>query len=837
MIQDTAIITERVKILHERAFSGISTTIAGAFIFAYIFRAQISLPTLFAWLVFMSTVALARYWLLLNYSKNKHREHHHDKFENHFAYAAGLSGIGWAFFIASGLNLPDYEFRIYSLLLLIAIVALAIPVFSSSIKTMYFYVTPSLIISIPFLLYKGGNDTALGLALVIFTVMIMRSGRDAFTTLNNTLSLRFQTKKQTESLEQLRHEKTTTELQMQELMDNSPTVIYIKKLNGEFSFVNQQFLNLFNFKRTDVIGKTLHDVFPKNIADEMRQNDLEVLELKKPMEYEETALHEDGPHNYISIKFPLFDEDKKFYAVGGISTDITERFRIEESLRISQQRLLLHREQSPVGVIEWNTDFEFIDWNPAAEKIFGFTKDEVQGHHITDRILPDSARSAVNEIWEDLLANKGGTYSLNENTTKDGRTILCEWHSTPLVDHDGKVIGVTSLVDDVTERQKHEENLRHSQKMDAIGNLTGGVAHDFNNMLGVVLGYSELIKGHARSDDHKLIKYNDAVIHAGQRAKKLTSQLLEFSRKDPSSAETTCINTLLNGMMHMLERTITPRIKLILELEENIWPIYIDKARLEDAVLNMSINAMHAMPKTGTLILSTRNVNLSGSDVHEIDLKPGNYVLLSVVDTGIGMSQDIQVKMFDPFFTTKGNEGTGLGMSQVYGFVQQSGGNIQVNSEPGHGTQISLYIPRHRGPDAVKPETNSPDSIKLPPGKETILVVDDEVALLNLNKEILTNHGYNVLRAESAKQALEILQNQSVDLLLSDVIMPGMDGYQLAAEVEKHYPTIKIQLASGFSDDHTMNEANTQLQQQRLHKPFSSETLLKRIRELLNEDN
>ena len=227
--------------------------------------------------------------------------------------------------------------------------------------------------------------------------------------------------------------------------------------------------------------------------------------------------------------------------LGGFSFIALGLYRLEESLRISQQRLVLHREQSPIGVIDWNTDFEFLDWNPAAERIFGFTKEEVAGSHITKNILPESAKPAVDKVWKDLLANSGGYYSLNENITKDGRTILCEWHNTPLIDNVGNVIGVTSLVEDVTERQKNEENLRHSQKMDAMDKLTGGVAHDFNNMLGVILGFSELLKNRMGDSDPKQIKYCDEIHNAAERAKKLTSKLLEFSRKTPSSVEITDI--------------------------------------------------------------------------------------------------------------------------------------------------------------------------------------------------------------------------------------------------------------------------------------------------------
>ena len=559
-------------------------------------------------------------------------------------------------------------------------------------------------------LIRGGDDTLLGLCLIVYSVMALRSGKDFYNTLIDSFAARFQAQEMAENLKQLHHEKSE-----------------------------------------------------------------------------------------------------------------------------SDQRLLLYREQSPVGIIEWNTDFEFLEWNPAAEKIFGYTEKEVQGHHITERILPESARPTVNKIWSDLLANKGGLYSLNENNTKDGRIIMCEWRNTPLVDQDGNVIGVTSLVEDVTTRQRDEENLRHSQKMHAIGKLTGGIAHDFNNMLGVILGYSQLLKKRVVGDDPKLIKYSNEIIAAGQRAKKLTSKLLEFSHKAPSSAETTYINKLLEGMRDMLQKTLTPRIKLEMNLQESLWPVWLDKTRLEDAILNISINAMHAMPDGGVLTLTSQNMQLEDKDVYNININAGDYVLLSLDDTGVGMSQEVQSRIFEPFYTTKGAEGTGLGLSQVYGFLQQSQCGIHIESELEHGTRIAIYIPRYHESEKEQLEVSPAESMDLPSGDETILVVDDEVSLLEFAEEILMASGYTVLCAENAVQAMEILKSNPVDLMFSDVIMPGKDGYQLATEVEKLYPKIKIQMVSGFSDNLNLKLTNDKLHQQRLHKPYTSEQILLRVRELLGE--
>ncbi len=710
MLHTVAITNERVRILFAKAPASITTAIFAAVIIALLFKGEIPSSVLLLWLGFMFLINMVRGWIIIDYKKHKDNIPEHSIFEKRYFLLASLVGGNWAFIIFLGLNLPDFEYRLYSLLLLVAIISISIPAFSSSIKTLYFYTAPSLIVSIPLLLMRGGDDALLAAAVIVFSAMALRSGKDFYNTLLDSFTARFQAQEMAENMRQLHHDKSKTE-----------------------------------------------------------------------------------------------------------------------------QRLLLHREQSPVGIIEWNTDFEFLEWNPAAEKIFGFSEDEVQGHHITERILPESARLATNKIWADLLANKGGFYSLNENLTKDGRIIMCEWHNTPLIDQDGKVIGVTSLVEDVTTRQRDEENLRHSQKMDAIGKLTGGIAHDFNNMLGVILGYSRLLKKSAVGDNPKLIKYSDQIITAGERAKKLTTKLLEFSRKAPSSAETTRINKLLEGMRDMLQKTLTPRIKLEMNLQENLWPVWLDKTRLEDAILNMSINAMHAMPDGGILTLTSQNIQLINKDIHNMDINAGDYVLLSLDDTGIGMSREVQDRIFEPFFTTKGTEGTGLGLSQVYGFLQQSQCGIHIESEQGHGTRITIYIPRYHESEKEKLEESSAESIDVPPGEEIILVVDDEVILLELAEEILTTSGYTVLCAENADQALEILQSNSVDLMFSDVIMPGKDGYQLATEVEKLYPKIKIQMVSGFSDNLNLSLTNDKLHQQLLHKPYTSEQILLRVRELLDE--
>jgi CheY-like chemotaxis protein len=283
----------------------------------------------------------------------------------------------------------------------------------------------------------------------------------------------------------------------------------------------------------------------------------------------------------------------------------------------------------------------------------------------------------------------------------------------------------------------------------------------------------------------------------------------------------------------MLETTLTARIKLKLDLSKDLWPVIVDTGELEDSILNICINAMHAMESGGYLTIQTENFIVQEKNIELLELRPGDYVLLSIIDTGCGMSDEVIEKIFDPFYTTKGDKGTGLGLSQVYGFMESSGGAIKVYSEANHGTRFLLYFPRFKDADVEYEIKNKEPDIKLE-GDETILVVDGEKDLLNLCVNILERQGYHVLKAASAMQALNILETASADLMLSDIIMPEMDGVELATTVQSKYPAMKIILTSGFSDNRQQNLKDKSLYKNLIHKPYQPQVLLKKIRELLN---
>ena len=518
--------------------------------------------------------------------------------------------------------------------------------------------------------------------------------------------------------------------------------------------------------------------------------------------------------------------------------------RIQErnlKLETLNDKLNQAQEVNHIGSYVWDLGADRTTWTDELYRITGYSPSSFEPDYerYINCIHPDD-RDEFTALTQKVLREMG-TYSSEYRIIRpDGEVRYIHEQGEVKLDAKGEVIGLFGIIQDITERklaEKEKEDLQRElqqvQKMDALGKLTGGIAHDYNNMLGVITGYAELLKD-ALDKQPRLARYAHQIHHAGERSAKLTKKLLAFSRTKTPEANCLNLNMLLLKQEHMLEKTLTVRIKLVLNLEKNPWFIWLDESDMEDAILNMSINAMHAIEGIGQLTIQTSNQKINQMDAQALGITPGDYVLLSVTDTGCGIDKENIERIFDPFYSTKGELGSGLGLSQVYGFVQRSGGVIKVDSEPGQGTQFTLYFPRyHESGDAEQSAEDYPAATFT--GNKTILVVDDEPALLNLTGEMLGLNSFNVICAESAKQALNILQHESVDVLVSDIIMPDMDGYQLAAIVKEKYPSIKIQLASGFSDERNMDKIDESLRQNLLLKPYNSQALLRRIRELLNE--
>ncbi len=385
--------------------------------------------------------------------------------------------------------------------------------------------------------------------------------------------------------------------------------------------------------------------------------------------------------------------------------------------------------------------------------------------------------------------------------------------------------------------EQAEEQLRRTQKMDAIGQLTGGVAHDFNNILCIILGNIELFQLHIKTDEkaNKIIK---TIRKSAERAAKITTKLLNFSRNQAIETDSININQTLNEMEDMIARSLTPEIQIKYNLEDDLWQVVLNKGDFGDTLINLVLNARDALSGVGTITLETRNCIINDDDDHIFnpEIGTGEYVVFSVSDSGMGISNDDQQRIFDPFFTTKESEqGTGLGLAMVYGFTKRTGGFIKVDSEPGIGTTLQLFLPRATMQDNVIDKSEHHE-IALPRGSETILVVDDEEDLQQLVKTQLESLGYRILIASNANQAIFILAEEpDIDLLLTDVVMPGgKNGFELAEKATTIYPDIKVLIISGYAGKTIINDNQEEFKDNLINKPFTKTELAHRVRILLN---
>ncbi|WGO95479.1 PAS domain-containing protein [Pseudomonas viciae] len=590
-------------------------------------------------------------------------------------------------------------------------------------------------------------------------------------------------------------------------------------------------------------------------------------------------LQPDGDLRWVFVRGRCYKDrhgrPKRFL---GAALDLTERKHTEQALRQSQTELQLIINAMPILISYVDREERFRLNNSAYLDWYGLTPQELYGKTVRE-VLGEEAYAARAEQIADALAGKPCSFTVQANH-RDGRPRHSLINYLPRRGSDGSVNGFYIFVIDETERKKTEEALRylnetleerviartqqlaeanhrlqsemfereraeealrHAQKMEAVGQLTGGIAHDFNNMLTGILGSLDLMQRYiADGRATEIGRFTEAAVSSANRAAALTHRLLAFSRRQSLDRKPLDPNGLVHSLEDLLSRTTGDHIVLRLQLADELWPVSTDVSQLENALLNLVINARDAMPDGGELTIETANVYLDGDDISTLEpVKAGDYVMIAVSDNGSGMTPSVLAKAFDPFFTTKPiGQGTGLGLSMIYGFAQQSGGHLHLDSVPGQGTRVQLYLPRLYVTPAEQP--TAPVVVDTPAAVagETVLLVEDEPAVRMLVRDLLEALGYTALEAQDAKTAIVLLESdRRIDLLVTDVGLPGMNGRQLAEIARQHRPDLKVLFMTGYAQKAAERQGFLDQGMDMVAKPFTLDLLANKIRTMINHGN
>ncbi|MFC5548688.1 hybrid sensor histidine kinase/response regulator [Massilia aerilata] len=550
-----------------------------------------------------------------------------------------------------------------------------------------------------------------------------------------------------------------------------------------------------------VAQEILGEHFSRFYTDEDRASGLPARALKTALEQgkfeaEGWRVRKDGTRFWAHVVIdPIYNEEGALLGFAKVTRDVTERKRAEDKLRESEERFrLLVQGVTDYAIYMLSPEGIVTNWNSGAERIKGYTHDEIVGSHFSRFYTAEDLAAGVPQRALSTAATAGRFEAEGCRVRKDGTRFWAHVIIDAIHDDEGKLVGFAKITRDLTEKKRTAEALEaanaalyQAQKMESIGQLTGGIAHDFNNLLSVLSSGLEVLalqRGGQGGDSRTL----DSMRRAVDRGARLTQQLLAFARQQPLQAETRSLNRIITSFEPVLRRAGNADIEFEVDLDRKAHSAVIDSARFESALLNLVVNARDAMPDGGRIVIATRNLTLGH---HEAGSLPaGDYVRVSVSDTGTGMPPDVVARAFEPFFTTKEvGKGTGLGLSQVYGFIKQSDGDVVIESRPGEGCTIAIYLP------AVVSEAQEDRRAQV----ERVLIVEDEPDLMDVAASLFASMGYDVLTAASGREAMDMLEQRDVDILFTDVVMPnGMDGLQLATYTRTHYPDTKIMLASGY---------------------------------------
>ncbi|MGB8217232.1 MAG: PAS domain S-box protein [Candidatus Methanoperedens sp.] len=671
-----------------------------------------------------------------------------------------------------------------------------------------------------------------------------------------------------------------SEGRLQSILDNSSTVVFLKDLEGRYITVNRRFEELFHMTLQDVVGKSDHEIFPREHADRFRQHDLLALEKGGPIEVEEFVPHDDGLHVYISVKFPLFTAGKKPYAVCGIATDITERKRAEKALRQAHDELEIRVQERTAKLVEanaaiqeWtsklektnieltaeiverkhaeekireqatlldkaldaialrNLEHNLIYWNKGAELLYGWTAEEVIGKN-ADELLYKGKTARLIEAEKSII-DKGEWIGELGQITKDGKEIIVHSRWTLVRDSEGKPKAILIINTDITEKKRLESQLLRAQRMESIGTLAGGIAHDLNNMLTPMMLSLQILK--EKYKDEQSQKLLTILENNTQRGADLIKQVLSFARGVEGERSPLAAKHIITEIEKIARETFPRNIEIRTDVPKNLFTISGDATQLHQVIMNLCVNARDAMPDGGILDITASNFFVDENYIQmHTEAKVGPYVIIAVSDNGTGIPPEIVDRIFEPFFTTKDfGKGTGLGLSTAHAIVKSHGGFINVYSEAGKGTTFRVYLP------AIEAgmQNAGEQQLELQSGHgELVMIAEDENSVREVTVSTLEKYGYNVLAANDGAEAVALYaQNKGkIKVILMDMMMPFMDGEGSIRAIRKINHGVKIIAVSGLAEkDRLAKIADTRVHAF-LPKPYTAERLLKTIHEVLS---
>ena len=648
------------------------------------------------------------------------------------------------------------------------------------------------------------------------------------------------------------------------LLSQAPVAFVACSVGGTVLAWNAAAARLFDLPTDEALGRNLRDVLPQEAAERLQPLLGAAAVAEAPPTREISFRDASGAQRWIECSLAAVRDPRGGVASVSIAIhDVTASREVEVRLRESEARFRTLTESLPqlvwTATPDGRCDYLSTQWI----EYTGVPFEAQMGFAWLDAVVHPDDRDRVFEHWQGAVEGRHD-YDIDYRIRRaDGAYRWFKVRGTPFHDLDGRVshwFGSCTDIQDIVEarevlahsaeelearvaaemaeRSKAEEALRQAQKMEAVGQLTGGIAHDFNNLLQGIVGSLELVRKRVQQGRvGELDRLLTAAAESANRAAALTHRLLAFSRRQPLMPRAVDVNRLVTSMEPLVSRTLGEQVQLRLGLAEDLWVTLCDANQLESSLLNLAINARDAMPDGGLLVIETANVTLDAAAAAlTAEASPGEYVRISVTDTGVGMAPDVRAHAFDPFFTTKPiGQGTGLGLSMVYGFARQSGGHVSLDTEVGRGTTVALHLPRHAGP-AVADTPTSASRIAEAPNREVVLVVEDEAVVRALVVNVLEDLGYVPLQAVDGPEGLEILRTRSdIDLLVTDIGLPGLNGRQVADAARVTRPDLRVLYMTGYAEKATLAEGLLQAGTGLITKPFTIETLSQRIREMLEK--